>query len=461
MTNPILDPNTDQWLRHAQSPVMRLITGLATDGAGEIADPEALSAVMLWTRSAKPDTPEFKDQQAAQADYRHLGFFDDAGALIADRLATGRAFMRDHWQEPPNYPRFWRYMQAANGVVQPESSTPDYAGYSGRIANLIDKGANDIAVAEAVLAADRDGLDTPTFQLWRADRVRLTLETLPERFHDEVRRNLERRNIDWFPPDNVASALRRLLKDQHYGLSEDELDAWVTEEGQPSTLRQMRSLLGDGGKARHLRDLGLLDADWRWSEVGFQRHQAYLREAQALDQDLSFELIRWELHQRHHTDEPVPFEWALLDASLNTTAVHRARRAASIALSGGLLGEAVEVGDTSTQTELTTLRKIGAWIHGAHQIERWPALKWLALFGEQDRLNWENWRQICSFVADKLNQPPEPELIRDWLDGVVTFEGQGRHRTPPTRPFSGAQKVGRNDPCPCGSGKKHKKCCGR
>ncbi|MEK6426303.1 MAG: SEC-C metal-binding domain-containing protein, partial [Burkholderia gladioli] len=23
-----------------------------------------------------------------------------------------------------------------------------------------------------------------------------------------------------------------------------------------------------------------------------------------------------------------------------------------------------------------------------------------------------------------------------------------------------APKVGRNDPCPCGSGKKHKKCCG-
>jgi preprotein translocase subunit SecA len=24
-----------------------------------------------------------------------------------------------------------------------------------------------------------------------------------------------------------------------------------------------------------------------------------------------------------------------------------------------------------------------------------------------------------------------------------------------------AAKVGRNDPCPCGSGRKHKKCCGR
>lgn len=28
-------------------------------------------------------------------------------------------------------------------------------------------------------------------------------------------------------------------------------------------------------------------------------------------------------------------------------------------------------------------------------------------------------------------------------------------------PVSRAAKVGRNDPCPCGSGKKFKKCCGR
>ena len=30
------------------------------------------------------------------------------------------------------------------------------------------------------------------------------------------------------------------------------------------------------------------------------------------------------------------------------------------------------------------------------------------------------------------------------------------------RPFKRVTaKVGRNDPCPCGSGKKHKKCCGK
>ena len=31
----------------------------------------------------------------------------------------------------------------------------------------------------------------------------------------------------------------------------------------------------------------------------------------------------------------------------------------------------------------------------------------------------------------------------------------------PQQPVTVEKKVGRNEPCPCGSGKKHKKCCGR
>jgi preprotein translocase subunit SecA len=31
----------------------------------------------------------------------------------------------------------------------------------------------------------------------------------------------------------------------------------------------------------------------------------------------------------------------------------------------------------------------------------------------------------------------------------------------PPEPVRTTQKPGRNDPCPCGSGKKYKKCCGR
>jgi SEC-C motif-containing protein len=44
------------------------------------------------------------------------------------------------------------------------------------------------------------------------------------------------------------------------------------------------------------------------------------------------------------------------------------------------------------------------------------------------------------------------------LDGRWYFrEGRPGTRKPVTRD---APKVGRNDPCPCGSGRKHKRCCG-
>lgn len=42
----------------------------------------------------------------------------------------------------------------------------------------------------------------------------------------------------------------------------------------------------------------------------------------------------------------------------------------------------------------------------------------------------------------------------------VTSENRGGAAAPVKRPIVKAQKVGRNDPCPCGSGKKYKKCCG-
>ena len=32
---------------------------------------------------------------------------------------------------------------------------------------------------------------------------------------------------------------------------------------------------------------------------------------------------------------------------------------------------------------------------------------------------------------------------------------------PPIEPIKADKDIGRNDPCPCGSGKKYKKCCGK
>lgn len=76
-------------------------------------------------------------------------------------------------------------------------------------------------------------------------------------------------------------------------------------------------------------------------------------------------------------------------------------------------------------------------------------------------------------------RPKAPEILATFLEAL---RAQGRHpggaafvralgpaylerlrpgggaRTPPVR--RGAPAIGRNDPCPCGSGKKFKKCCG-
>jgi uncharacterized protein len=50
------------------------------------------------------------------------------------------------------------------------------------------------------------------------------------------------------------------------------------------------------------------------------------------------------------------------------------------------------------------------------------------------------------------------------LMGAYRYFREGRRRnvaaTFNSEPRSSASKVGRNDPCPCGSGKKYKKCCG-
>ena len=60
------------------------------------------------------------------------------------------------------------------------------------------------------------------------------------------------------------------------------------------------------------------------------------------------------------------------------------------------------------------------------------------------------------------------ELIATWENEVAEFKREGGvwkfvdGRVMGLDPIRrDSEKVGRNDPCPCGSGKKHKKCCGR
>ncbi len=69
------------------------------------------------------------------------------------------------------------------------------------------------------------------------------------------------------------------------------------------------------------------------------------------------------------------------------------------------------------------------------------------------------WNPDNFVYQDSLNSTPElPTPKRERVEAATTNRGQGEQKPEPIR--SGA-KVGRNQPCPCGSGKKHKQCCGK
>lgn len=56
-----------------------------------------------------------------------------------------------------------------------------------------------------------------------------------------------------------------------------------------------------------------------------------------------------------------------------------------------------------------------------------------------------------------------PDLWEESADaeaGQTAPDEGSRSGEPPQEPYVAEQKVGRNEPCPCGSGKKYKKCCG-
>jgi preprotein translocase subunit SecA len=65
------------------------------------------------------------------------------------------------------------------------------------------------------------------------------------------------------------------------------------------------------------------------------------------------------------------------------------------------------------------------------------------------------------FLLQPVNQEKQAEQMerrRRRQEFVTSNQGGGEGPKKPARRET--SKVGRNDPCPCGSGKKYKKCCG-
>ena len=53
------------------------------------------------------------------------------------------------------------------------------------------------------------------------------------------------------------------------------------------------------------------------------------------------------------------------------------------------------------------------------------------------------------------------EIKREQQAKITGMSGAGGDGSEKKQPVRKGKKIGRNDPCPCGSGKKYKHCCGR
>jgi preprotein translocase subunit SecA len=74
----------------------------------------------------------------------------------------------------------------------------------------------------------------------------------------------------------------------------------------------------------------------------------------------------------------------------------------------------------------------------------------------------EKFRGVFTSLSQELLHPEGERFEKPQENPLVMRDprmGPANVVTPPAKPSQ--PKVGRNDPCPCGSGKKYKKCCGR
>jgi preprotein translocase subunit SecA len=69
----------------------------------------------------------------------------------------------------------------------------------------------------------------------------------------------------------------------------------------------------------------------------------------------------------------------------------------------------------------------------------------------------EDTNEVLKRAREGDSTGPDSE---DDADGEMEYVGSGEEDQV-TAPIHSDEQVGRNDPCPCGSGRKFKKCCGR
>jgi len=180
--------------------------------------------------------------------------------------------------------------------------------------------------------------------------------------------------------------------------------------------------------------------------------------------------------QPHAQDEWVPPIWGGTelaipddpDASGRLAALVLARRAEMVGdlLRGGLAYRPVYDIDNVTDDVLWEI-----WAAGFLQAMTLAPRGWEALSESGDQSLRAAWIALASYLALARDKPPEalanevadviaPAMIPYLVETVYRRQQGLELVASPPQPLFSHVRLGRNDPCPCGSGKKYKKCCG-
>ncbi|MBM7583182.1 hypothetical protein JOD02_002060 [Caldicoprobacter guelmensis] len=108
--------------------------------------------------------------------------------------------------------------------------------------------------------------------------------------------------------------------------------------------------------------------------------------------------------------------------------------------------------------QFTNLEESAYVLHVVHGLKHPDMDKWYKGIKEEEEKLKELKKVISKEYLQRIIEEEFEERMAEAL-GKLIEERKEKERL--NKIYSGEVKVGRNDPCPCGSGKKYKKCCGK
>ncbi len=310
-------------------------------------------------------------------------------------------------------------------------------------------------------------LEDPLLRIFASDRVAAIMQRLnmPEgeaiehpwvtRAIENAQRKVEARNFDirkqLLEYDDVANDQRRVIYQQRNELLETHDIS--------DTIRAMREGVVNGLISQHIVPESMEE---QWDVAGLEK-------TLASELQLQLPLQQWlqqepELHEETLRSRIIETAHAQYQGKLELVGADVMHQYESAVMLQSL--------DTHWREHLAALDHLRQGIHLRGYAAKNPKQEYkreaFELFADMLELIKAEVSKIVMTVQIKSQQdveavepPPTPENVQyhhaDYDEALAQTDNETK-----TRPFvRGAQKIGRNDPCPCGSGKKYKHCHGK